>query len=371
MAAPDLGIRRGIALYVILPLIAVLVIISLLPLIETNIWWIRYLDFPRLQLAILLVLLLALFLALRPGGGRLGWAGLLLAVIGLGYHAYKLYPYSGVFQKMAIEPDTCQNTPVLRVMVANVQRRNENAEEFLNLVSEADPDLLLVLETDAWWDEHLAPLRDQFAEKLQYIPEEHAFYGMHLFSKLELVAPEFRLLFDADTPTIFTQLRLPEGEMAQFVGLHPRPPQAWSQPTTMRDAHLLASALEARASDEPTILAGDFNAVPWERVNRRAMRIGGLLDPRVGRGIYPTYDANSLFMSWPLDQVLFEDAFALGAFERLPSFGSDHYPIVVDLCHAPEASVLQAAPEMEASDLQEAETSIEAARAMSENSGAN
>ncbi|WP_376742211.1 hypothetical protein [Pseudorhizobium tarimense] len=40
-------------------------------------------------------------------------------------------------------------------------------------------------------------------------------------------------------------------------------------------------------------MAGDFNAVPWERVTRRAMRIGDLLDPRIGRGALSTYDTNS------------------------------------------------------------------------------
>ena len=44
-------------------------------------------------------------------------------------------------------------------------------------------------------------------------------------------------------------------------------------------------------SEEASIVAGDFNAVPWERISWHAMRIGGLLDPRVGRGLYPTYNA--------------------------------------------------------------------------------
>jgi hypothetical protein len=38
---------------------------SLLPLIETNTWWIRYLDFPRLQVAVATSVLLALCLDLR------------------------------------------------------------------------------------------------------------------------------------------------------------------------------------------------------------------------------------------------------------------------------------------------------------------
>ena len=33
------------------------------------------------------------------------------------------------------------------------------------------------------------------------------------------------------------------------------------------------------------------------------MRIGELVDPRVGRGLYPTYHVDNWLMSWPLDPV--------------------------------------------------------------------
>ena len=195
----------------------------------------------------------------------------------------------------------------------------------------------------------------------QFIPEDHVAYGIHLFSKRPLVAPEMRFLFDEFTPTVFTGLELEDGSTVQFIGMHPQPP-FWFQPSTMRDAHLLTAGLEARASEAPTIVAGDLNAVPWERVTRRMIRIGGLLDPRIGRGYYPTIGADSAWVSWPLDQVLYEEDFALTGFEVLPAFGSDHYPILAGLCRAPEAAELQEPTAMEDDDLREAEASIEAAR---------
>lgn len=68
-------------------------------------------------------------------------------------------------------------------MVANVKRRNERAETFLNQVATAEPDLLLVMETDAWWDERLSVFEKQFVHRIQSIPEDHAVYGMQLFSR--------------------------------------------------------------------------------------------------------------------------------------------------------------------------------------------
>jgi endonuclease/exonuclease/phosphatase (EEP) superfamily protein YafD len=332
----------------------------LLPLIETNIWWIRYLDFPRLQFAVATLVLLALYFGFRGRPGRLEWIAVLGALAALGYQAYKLYPYSELVTPAAVAEADCTEEQAFRVMIANVKRSNESAEAFLDQVAGTDPDLLLVMETDAWWDERLSVLHDQFRHRTQSIPDDHAFYGMHLFSKVELISPEFRFFFGADTPTALTQLRLPGGEEIGFIGLHPRPPLAWSQPTTERDGHMLQVALMARDADSPTILAGDFNAAPWERVTRRAMRIGGLLDPRVGRGLFPTYDADSYLISWPLDQILFQPQLTLQSFDTLPDFGSDHRAVVATLCH--EAATAQDAPELLADDLSEAEASIEAAR---------
>lgn len=348
----------------VLVLLGLVVVASLLPLAETDVWWIRWLDFPRLQFAVALLLLLPLFLLLRPGRTA-AVVGTVAALAALGYHAYKLHPYHATTAtEMAPGAASCPDGSRLSLMVANVQKRNENAGAFLDVVAEVAPDLLLVLETDAWWDEHLEPLRGDFAHEVQHVPEDRGAFGMHLLSKMELVDPEIRFLFGEFTPSIVTDIALPGGERVRLFGLHPRPPHAWGQPSTMRDGHLLAAALEARSAETPAILAGDFNAVPWERVNRRAMRIGRLLDPRVGRGLYPTFSANSALVSWPLDQILFQDGIALLGFRTLRSIGSDHYPVAASLCHAPEASAARSAPDASPDDLEEAEATIAAAREM-------
>lgn len=227
-----------------------------------------------------------------------------------------------------------------------------------------DPDLFLAMETNAWWDGRLAGLRDRLPHGVRHVPHTHGFYGMHLFSRHELVEPRVEFPFDASTPMVSTGVRLPGGGTVFFQGLHPRPP-LWSQPATLRDAQLLSAALDARASALPAVLAGDFNAVPWARVVRRAARIGGLLDPRVGRGLHPTFDATrGPLVSWPIDQVLHQGGFALLAFRVLPAFGSDHYPVLADLCLGQGAAAKQAAPALAAGDIEEARAAIAAARAV-------
>lgn len=332
--------------------------------VETNVWWAVYLDFPRLQIAAFMIVALPVFawLAWRPRFA--GLAVILLAAVALGVQAAKLWPYSAFASPTAVQAAECPAGSGLTVMIANVQKRNERAEAFLEMVSETGPDLLLVMETDAWWDERLGALAPDFPETVQHIPENRQAYGMHLLSKRPLLSPEFRFLFDAFTPTAVTGVVLDSGAVVQLLGVHPQPPLAWSQPSTLRDASLLSMALEARGSDAPTIVAGDFNAVPWEPVVERAQRIGGLLDPRTGRGFQTTFHTGSVVVSWPLDQILFQASFALMNFEVLPSFGSDHNPVVARLCHDPAARQLQQAPELQPDDLEEAEAAIAAAHAV-------
>lgn len=346
----------------VLILLAAVTALSFLPLLETNIWWIRFLDFPRLQLAFALVLMLAGVAVFRSQIGKIGWVICALGVLALAYQSSKLYSYIRLPANAQAGLDACETGSSFTLLIANVQERNEEAVAFLDLVEDVNPDLLLIMETDDWWDRNLRSLEENFPEKMQFIPEDHGAFGMHVFSRLPLMEPEFQFLFDGYTPTVVTGVELHSGAVVQFIGVHPHPPMAWSQPTTLRDASLLKAALLARFSASATIVAGDFNSVPWEPVTRRVSRIGGLLDPRIGRGIHPTFSADSLLISWPLDQILFQDEFGLREFAVLPAFGSDHYPVMVHLCHAPGRDDPTAAPGADPGDIEEAEASIEAAR---------
>ncbi len=336
--------------------------VSLIPLLESNAWWVRYADFLRIQAAIVLAVSILLYLVV--GGGRSGWGIAIVAagVAGIGYHAYRLYPFTGAVEPMAVATATCSPGDRLRILVANVQKSNETRDPLLAAIASHDPDLILLLETDAWWDEAIEPLANDYPQVVQQIPETAQAFGMHILSRFPLTNKQVEFWFDADTPTIRADVELPSGRVAGFTGLHPRPPLYWSQPTTIRDGHMLQAAIEAAQSETPTIIAGDFNATPWERISRRAMRIGGLLDPRVGRGFYPTYDAQSAIMAWPLDQILFQPDLSLVDFERLPAIDSDHYPVRATLCFAPDLADRQSPPPPTPDDMAEARASIEQAR---------
>jgi hypothetical protein len=95
------------------------------------------------------------------------------------------------------------------------------------------------------------------------------------------------------------------------------------------------------------VVAGDLNDVAWSHTTRLFQRTSGLLDPRVGRGLYSTFHAAYPFLRWPLDHVFFSREFRLRRLERLPAFGSDHFPILVEVSYEPARAHEHEAPRPE------------------------
>ena len=304
-----------------------------------DIWWIRFLDFPRMQIAGALAVLVLFYMAVA------GWRGIVvtaLALVALGAQVWTLWPYQPLAGQMIAKTPRCADDGRLRVLSTNVQRGNQDAGQVIAMVRANDPDVLIMMETNERWDRDLAPLRDDYAHVMQNIPTDATYYGMHVFSRYPLSEARFDFPFDTDTPLFVGDVAHPRGTV-QVLGVHPRPPQR-GQSSAMRDAVILSAAELARDSDVPTVMAGDYNATPWNDTARLAMRTGQLLDPRQGRGPMVSFDADSAWMKWPLDQILWQGGPGLLDFRVLPAVGSDHYPVMADLCMTTNAPGDPAAP---------------------------
>ena len=332
-------------------LVGLLVAASIAPAIESDYWVVRMADFPRLQILILLgigVLLTALVLRRRRAA--------LVSVILLSgaaalFHAVVLWPYRPAHGTLLGE---CQKENRVSVVVVNVKADSRGAEPLVRLVERVSPDLFLAMETDDWWDKALSPIGDFMPHTLSQIQE--GYYGMHLFSKLQLHDTEIRFLANQDTPSLHADLRLRGGAEIRFVGLHPRPPGLF-QSSEPRDAQLFAAGLELRDEEGSYIVAGDLNATPWEDATERLKRIARLVDPRHGYGYVATYSTRSWWQRWPIDQVLHSRDLVPLKVERLPDVGSDHFPYLVELCHGAEP--IGAPPALQPGDLDTANTILD------------
>ena len=117
---------------------------------------------------------------------------------------------------------------------------------------------------------------------------------------------------------------------------------AWKA-STDRDAEILLVGREIRNRGEAAIVAGDLNDVAWSHVTRLFRRLSNALDPRIGRGLYATFNARWPLMRWPLDHIFFTEDFRLVRLERMGFIGSDHFPILVELSYEPAGAEEQEA----------------------------
>lgn len=330
---------------------------TLLPFLRTEVWWIRIFDFPRLQITLLAVAVLILYPLVWESGSV--WEALFIVLLAAStlYQIGRMLPYTPLWKKQVRESRRPFKASSLRLLIANVWMPNKNAPRLLEIIRKTDPDLILILEANHWWQSELDHL-EKSHPSLVHHPLENT-YGMLLYSRLELVRPEVRFLVQEDVPSIHTGVRLPSGREIALHFLHPRPPAPTEHPrSTERDVELLISGKEVRGSDKPAIVAGDLNDVAWSRTTRLFRKISGLLDPRIGRKFLNTFHAKYPFMRWPLDHVFHSPHFRLIELKRLPYFGSDHFPIFAALNLEPEAADEQEKPQPRPGDRKEAEEKI-------------
>ena len=79
-------------------------------------------------------------------------------------------------------------------------------------------------------------------------------------------------------------------------------------------------------------------------------KFSGLLDPRIGRGMFNTDHAPYPFMRWPPDHLFHLHHFTIGVIERLAPIGSDRFPLFAELWFTPARRAEQEGLDADRSD---------------------
>ena len=331
-------------------IVFIAIIWTMLPLFKHDVWWVRAFEFPRVQVAFLSFIILTIYIIV------IGWQNvedkllIVALILCLAFQLIRIARYTPVFpRQLKSTTGSGSEEETLSLLVTNVLTPNRNADALLRLIRDRKPDIILAVETDDWWQSRLDILESTYPYSVKH-PLDNL-YGMHLYSRLKLINPEVHFLVEDNVPSIHTDAILPSGHQVEIHCLHPAPPSPTENLTSAeRDAELLVVAKTIDSGKNSVVVMGDMNDVAWSASTRLFQNMSGLLDPRIGRGMYSTFNARYRFLRWPLDHVFCSSDFTLTSIERLDDIGSDHFPIHVVLQHTPEAINIHEKPEADMED---------------------
>lgn len=333
-----------------------LILSAYLPVLPVDTWWVRIGDFPRVQLLVIYLFGIAVMLAFYRR--RLAKILAVLLLGGILIQLYWIFPYLPVASQEVQSAKSSDADARLRIFSANVLQDNEDADPLLRLVESQEPDIVVLLEVNERWINDVAVLEDSFKHQVLH-PLENK-YGIAIYSKLPIGRSKVRAFVKETIPSIDAVIRLPSGHPVRLLAIHPNPPRP-GEDTTKRDAELVLVGREVQ-NDESTVVLGDMNDVGWSRTTDLFQEVSGLLDPRKGRGLYPTFNAHSYFWRYPLDHLFHSDDFRVAELRTLPPIGSDHLPLLVELSHEPAAKLTQEGPTLDAGDREDAQEAVDALR---------
>ena len=335
-----------------------LLLSTLIARIKLRWWWIRSFEFPRVQIAALAGLC-ALISAVLLESGQWRTVAVALSLLTLLLQLRYILPWTQIWPVQVKSSSDAPNDQKITLLIANVLTPNRKADKLLSMIKQHQPDIVITLESDQWWQEQLdQALEDQWPNSVK-IPLDNL-YGMHMYSQLPLSETEVKWLIQDDIPSIHTYVTLENGDRVRLYALHPRPPApSESEKSLWRDAELLLVGQEIHQHPSATLVAGDLNDVAWSRTTRRFCRISGMLDPRRGRGMFSTFHASYPVLRWPLDHVFVSEHFTLDSMQRLDAFGSDHFPILATLSYRPSRQNEHETPEASQEERQDASETIE------------
>jgi len=313
-----------------------LILCSFVPLLPSSHWLVRVWEFPRLQIASLMLITFCGYIfhvTLAPLSLFMGFT-LLVLLASFTYQCFWIIPYTPLYRKEVQKQAKPNSGILLSILSSNVYMPNNDFSKLVEHVRQKSPDFLVTLESNKKWEEGIKDIEDAYPFR-KACPLDNL-YGMHIYSKHALESAELRFLVEDDVPSIKVKTLI-NGQQISLWFVHPKPPSPtenkYAKP---RDIELHIVGKEVKDQDGPVIVAGDLNDVAWSPTTRHFKKISGLKDPRVGRGFFNTFHAHYPFIKWPLDHVFHSEHFELVEITKLSDIGSDHFPLFTQLALKPD-----------------------------------
>jgi endonuclease/exonuclease/phosphatase (EEP) superfamily protein YafD len=285
--------------------------LTLLALLDPLSSYLELLTFFRVQYAALLLAAGVLAVVVRLP--RVALAGLVLAGVNL---AVVAPTWVSTRTEGATRPGS------LRLLLINLESGNDQHADVARLITEADPDVVGLVELTPTWVGGLAPVLSRFPYR-KTEPQKGA-YGIGLYSKLAFRQANVEHFARDAAPSIVARLRL-GGDPFALVLTHVHTPFAGN--VHRRQLEALADA--RKGLGERVAICGDFNAVPWSSSFRSLASAGGLSDVHRGHWLQGSWPSWSALLRVPIDNCLISRGLTVLEQAHGPDVGSDHLPLII------------------------------------------
>lgn len=295
---------------------AVAIVANLLPLGARLTWTLELTTHFRLQYlaaTAVLVVLLAL---------RRTWGSCAALVAAGAVSAAPVLPYLPL---APMAPAAVAAGEPLKLLTVNVSFRQFSPRRLLEIVREANPDVLVVQELTPHAERVLADFDKTFPHFRKF-PADGA-YGIGLWSRHELESGETFAL--GRVPAIEARVLAPAGAFT-VIGVHLSAPTS-PRRAAARKQELIELAARSTAVAGPLVVAGDFNVTPYSPYFVQWLADSALTDSRRGRTLSVSWPTTSPWAGIPIDHVAVNSGFTILSHRRLPNFESDHYGVLVEL----------------------------------------
>ena len=315
-------------------------------------------DLPRQGLRATALVVVAAYLLLGAEGT--GWRVIQIVLLAVALvQAWFILPFTPIWRRQSadFEPPTDKGEE-LKLLACNVKMSNDRSSELEGEIRRQDPDIVVLMEVDQRWRDALSTLFSNYPTVIDRTQNNS--YGMILASKFALSDTVVECLLTDGVPSIVTTVTTPEGQRFRLYSIHPEPPVP-HRGTEGRDGETALVALRVKDETLPVLVTGDLNDVAWSGTTERFRRISRLLDPRIGRKVFSTFDASFPLIRWPLDHLFHSAEFRLKAMCRLPACGSDHFPVLFNLVLCRDEDAESEPKQADAADLSRARELVDKA----------
>ncbi len=288
-------------------------------------WMFRVWDFGRIQLLGLevIVFIFGWFVIENPQWVFYLVQGLMLLV--MIQNIWLLLPYTGIY-KVKKRVKTRESSEKVAILSVNVLQFNTDYQKLIDKIDEIDPDIVFTVESNSDWEQALRVIESEYSHRHKQTLENT--YGMHFYSKLEILNATTHYFVSDDIPSFEIDLKMADGTSFTVFGVHPPPPSPSEEETSKeRDGDLLSVAKKVKEYNKTVIVVGDFNNVAWARSSQLFRKTSQLIDPRRGYGLVATFHAKYRLLRVPIDLLFHSSDVFVEEFKTLGYIGSDHFPM--------------------------------------------